>query len=233
MNDGMRKPCMVFDLDDTLFLERDYVRSGFAAVGQWVRENFGVGNFANVAWNLFEKGQRGNILDISAKAVDLPQTPDLIQAMVTVYRSHLPQISLLPDAVTCLARFRDIALLALVTDGPLDSQRQKVTVLQLEPMFELIVFTGAWGKGFAKPHPRAFELVQSQLRPADGRYIYVADNPSKDFIAPIALGWNTVRVRRPQGLHATREAQRHEAATLEMPDLQRLYDVVNSGISRH
>ena len=232
MSDGMRKPCVVFDLDDTLFLERDYVRSGFAAVGQWVRENFGVRNFANVAWSLFERGHRGSIFDISAKVVDLPQTPDVIHAMVAIYRSHLPQISLLPDAAKCLARFRDIALLALITDGPLDSQRQKVRVLQLEPMFELIVFTGAWGSGFSKPHARAFELVQSRLRPADGCYIYVADNPSKDFIAPTALGWNTVRVRRQHGLHAMRDARRHEAATLEMPDLQRLYHFVNSRVIR-
>jgi putative hydrolase of the HAD superfamily len=101
-------------------------------------------------------------------------------------------------------------------------------VLQLEPLFELIVFTGAWGSRFSKPHARAFELVQCRLRPADGWYVYVADNPVKDFIAPTALGWDTVRVRRPQGLHATREAQRHEAATLEMPDLEGLYDFVAS-----
>ena len=28
--------CVVFDVDDTLYLERDYVRSGFHAVAQWM-----------------------------------------------------------------------------------------------------------------------------------------------------------------------------------------------------
>jgi hypothetical protein len=30
----------------------------------------------------------------------------------------------------------------------------------------------------------------------------VADNPAKDFVAPHRLGWRTVRVRRPDSLHA-------------------------------
>ena len=28
---------LVFDIDDTLYLERDYVRSGFGAAGRWAR----------------------------------------------------------------------------------------------------------------------------------------------------------------------------------------------------
>jgi putative hydrolase of the HAD superfamily len=31
--------------------------------------------------------------------------------------------------------------------------------------------------------------------------VYVADNPAKDFVAPRALGWATVRVRRAGSLH--------------------------------
>jgi len=38
--------------------------------------------------------------------------------------------------------------------------------------------------------------------------IYVADNPAKDFIAPNALGWGTVFIKRPGGIYADREAPR-------------------------
>jgi len=44
----------------------------------------------------------------------------------------------------------------------------------------------------------------SQYRPAN-IYAYVADNPLKDFAGPGALGWLTVRVRRPDGLHYAAE----------------------------
>ena len=40
--------------------------------------------------------------------------------------------------------------------------------------------------------------------------VYVADNPTKDFAAPRALGWHTVRIRRPGGLHAGLAHSPHE-----------------------
>ena len=37
--------CVAFDLDDTLYLERDYVRSGFWAVGRWIESHVAVTDF--------------------------------------------------------------------------------------------------------------------------------------------------------------------------------------------
>jgi putative hydrolase of the HAD superfamily len=152
----------------------------------------------------------------------------VIQRMVSVYRSHRPQLSLLPDAAKCLEQFHGTALLALITDGPPESQRRKVNALHLDSVFQLIVLTGSWGTEFSKPHARAFRLVESHLRPASGRFMYIADNPLKDFIAPAGLGWETVRVRRREGLHAGREAELHQAATVEVADLEGLYDFVTA-----
>jgi len=53
----------VLDIDDTLYLERDYVRSGFCAVGRWLAEHQNVEDFFERAWALFEAGARGNIFD--------------------------------------------------------------------------------------------------------------------------------------------------------------------------
>jgi putative hydrolase of the HAD superfamily len=64
------------------------------------------------------------------------------------------------------------------------------------------------------------------LKPADGRFIYVADNPKKDFLAATALQWETVRVRRPEGLHAACDAQPGAAADIELSDLWHLRDLV-------
>src|SRR5690606_10373283 len=52
------------------------------------------------------------------------------------------------------------------------------------------------------PHPAAFERLERELGLAGPCCAHVADNPAKDFVAPRRLGWRTVRVRRPGGLHA-------------------------------
>lgn len=221
-----RQPCLVFDLDDTLFLEREYVHSGFTAVGDWVWRNLGVPDFAGRAWRLFEQGHRGRVFDTLLRDSGCDPVPLLINQLVYVYRSHVPQISILPDAMECLSFFRRTALLALITDGPAIAQRRKVEALELGEFFDVVVFTDEWGRNFAKPHARAFQLVQSRLRPSDGRFLYVADNPEKDFIAPAALGWTTVRVRRPQGLHSRTEAPSGAGADVEMRDLAKLREFV-------
>jgi len=49
---------VVLDMDDTLFLERDYVLSGFAAVDAVVAKEHGLKGFSESAWRLFCAGVR-------------------------------------------------------------------------------------------------------------------------------------------------------------------------------
>lgn len=197
----MALECVTFDLDDTLFLERDYVRSGVQAVGAWVRTHLGAEGFAEHAWRAFTAGVRGQIFDVSLADCGVESTPALIETLVTIYREHSPAINVLDDARSCLDRLRRQAVLAVVTDGPLSSQRAKAEALGVGEWALCTVFTAELGDGFGKPHPLAFEIVQQTAGVAGRVCAYIADNPLKDFAAPRSLGWATVRVRRAGSLH--------------------------------
>lgn len=192
---------IVVDIDDTLYLERDYVRSGFAAVDRWARSELGIADFAAEAWSAFEAGKRGQIFDEALRWCGWKPDSSVVAEMVERYRSHTPTIALMPDARSALDHWVQTAALAAVTDGPLASQRAKATALALESWVPLIVFTATLGPDMGKPHPAAFELVQERIGVEGRRCVYIADNPHKDFKAPKRLGWRTVRVRRRQGLH--------------------------------
>ena len=59
-------PAVVFDLDDTLYAERDYVLSGMGAVAAWVEAELGSGAdeaFAELV-ALFDQGVRGRVFDL-------------------------------------------------------------------------------------------------------------------------------------------------------------------------
>ena len=122
--------------------------------------------------------------------------------MVDVYRSHRPDISLLPDARACLDELRGRVDLAIVTDGPFQSQRAKAAALGLGEWVDSIVFTEELGPGLAKPHPASFQMIEKETGCSGPECVYVADNPAKDFSGPRSLGWSTVRVRRQRGLHS-------------------------------
>lgn len=218
---------VVFDVDDTLYLERDYVRSGFHAVDEWAAETLGVHGFEGVAWSAFEEGVRGTIFDAALLGCGLEPTPDLVGQLVGVYREHVPAIALLPDAAACLARLRGRVPLAVVSDGPLRSQLAKVRALGLEGIIDEIVLTEELGAGYGKPSPRAFELVEERLGADGPACVYVADNPAKDFDGPAGLGWRTVRIRRPGGLH--RDVPNGIAVSAELEDLTGLPALLGLG----
>jgi putative hydrolase of the HAD superfamily len=192
--------CVVFDIDDTLYLEREYVRSGLAEVGAWVDEEFGLVGFFERCWDAFSSGVRGQIFDFALAAYE-DVDPGLVGRLVERYRAHPPAISLLPDADDALLRLSQPYRLAALSDGPLVSQRAKVRALGLVGRLDPIILTDDLGAGHGKPDLEGFHKIEDRVGCAGSACCYVADNPSKDFAGPAELGWWTIRVRRAEGLH--------------------------------
>jgi putative hydrolase of the HAD superfamily len=219
--------CVVFDIDDTLYLERDYIRSGFHAVDSVVRERYGVSDFAVSAWAAFERGVRGTTFDVALRECGVEPTEDVVAELVRVYREHEPKISLLADAAECLGALEGRVSVAAVSDGPLASQQNKAMALGLVRWCDPVVLTASLGADRGKPHPAAFERIERATGQRGECCLYVADNPAKDFQGPKSLGWRTVRIRRPLGLHFSVEEP--VCCDLEMADLGQLADLLDLG----
>jgi putative hydrolase of the HAD superfamily len=126
----------------------------------------------------------------------------MVKSMVEIYRTHKPGIQLFEDAERALSRWKQRFALALISDGPWRMQKNKVEALQLYDQLNPVVLTAEWGEEFSKPHNRAFEYIQRTTGRQGSECVYVADNVSKDFIAPRRMGWRTVQVRRENGIYA-------------------------------
>lgn len=199
----MSRPLVVLDIDDTLYLERDYVRSGFQAVDAFLRHTHSFDGFFKSAWKLFLDGRRGDIFDRAlASNPRLSQVEVGIEELVSIYRSHTPAISLLPDAEHFIRSASEVADFAVVSDGPAESQRAKAVALGLPQWTDALVFTAEHGTDWAKPSSKAFHHLQTRFAAPSRSCIYYADNPLKDFAGPRQLGWHSVRLRRRYGLHS-------------------------------
>ncbi len=95
---------VVFDLDDTLYPEVEFVRSGFRASARWAGRVLGEDEEAvfQELWADFEEGVRGDAFDrwLRRRGHAVGSNREL---MIKAYRSHLPQISLYPDVLPVLA----------------------------------------------------------------------------------------------------------------------------------
>ena len=213
---------IVFDMDDTLYLERDFVLSGYRAVDDRVAAELRVHGFFATAWRLFEGGQRERVFDDALAGLGVAAEPGLIGELVAVYRNHRPMIRLAPDATRALERHATRDRLALLTDGYLVTQERKIEALGLRSCCDPVIATDQWGRDYWKPHPRGFTAIQSRFDRAPADFVYIGDNPSKDFLTPKTLGWKTIRIRRAGGLHAGQVAPPDHDADLTITTLDEL-----------
>jgi putative hydrolase of the HAD superfamily len=202
---------VAFDLDDTLYPERAFVRSGFRVVSEFLqREGF----IDHAIWpelvKGFEAGVRDRAFDRVLLDAGVVPSKALINTLVEIYRSHRlpegpvqPDIQLHPDAERALARLRLAGLrLGLITDGPVAAQQLKVDALGLADRLDVLILTDQWGRDFWKPNPRAYREVASRLDADPAECVYVGDNPEKDFDGPATAGWaSSIHIRRPDGLY--------------------------------
>ena len=217
---------LAFDIDDTLYLERDYVRSGFEYVGKWANKELGISDFAERAWRLFVEGQRGKIFDKVLAELGIETHPAVVGRLIALYRTHPANIRLSPDTQACLQVLQNRTPLAIISDGPLEAQRKKVAALKLVRWFAPILLTEESGGSFQKPCPALFLRLQQAFQSAPERCCYVGDNPLKDFIAPRQLGWKTIRIRRQGGLYSDIEPSRASGPDHELPDLNLVPDLL-------
>lgn len=218
-----RVKAVLFDLDDTLYEERDFFRGGFAAVADLLVEH-GVPDTERVIAFLehaHHNEGRAGVFQKLARRFDLPD--ELIPIMVSAFRAHRLDITLPPDVPVVLPRLRRHFRLGCVSDGWLSVQSAKIDALGVREMLDAIVLTDVHGRDFWKPHPRAFLDCCRALGVAAREAIFVGDNLERDFLGARASGMRFVRMRR-RGCYFGNQQLGDEVAGL-VSEVQDLYEL--------
>lgn len=188
---------IVFDLDDTLYSERDYVLSGFKAVANWASENLGIdsdyGKYTLL--DLYCQGVRNNTFDQWLTIHDIDQ-PDVIPILLNVYREHFPDITPFEESIELLKKLVTSYKIGLVSDGYLAVQQLKWRALRLDTFFDAVVFSDSLGRENWKPSTAPFRLVLEQLDVDPEFSVYIGDNPRKDFLGARQLGMSTIWLKQ-------------------------------------
>ncbi|MGI9410756.1 MAG: HAD family hydrolase [Hyphomicrobiaceae bacterium] len=193
---------IVFDLDDTLYAEREFAYSGFRAIGRWAHARWGLDGLAEDMTRLLDDGHLGALFKMAFDKHRPDHTADEFAEMREIYRTHQPEITLYEDARWALDHFAGQGPIGLITDGTTEMQQAKVGALEISSLFEKIIYTHeGGGREYHKPHPWSYEQMEAAIGEPGDRFVYVGDNASKDFLTPNARGWLSVQVRRPRSIH--------------------------------
>ena len=229
--------CVVFDMDDTLYEEIDYCKSGFRAVagaianGVDCAETEPCEDVYNALWSQFMAGNRTSTFNAALEQFGIAYDEELIARLIKIYREHYPSITLPADSETVLKSLQTKYRLALLTDGYMPAQRLKVQALDIDKYFECIVYTEELGRQYWKPSAAGFEKIQKAFDVEGENCVYVADNPAKDFVAPNKLGFKTIQVNRPGRVHHEQAPNESSKADYVVDDIREVV-ILLGGIER-
>lgn len=184
---------VLFDLDDTLYSEKEYVRSGYRAIAKaypLVEDMF------NKLWKAFEAGE---------PAVDYVLAEENLlsekENCLKIYRWHKPDICFYAGVKELLLRISSSRKIGIITDGRPEGQHAKIESLGLEELVDKIIITDELGGvGYRKPNEKAFILMKEYFNTEFSRMVYVGDNIKKDFIAPEKLGMKSIYFYNPESI---------------------------------
>ena len=192
---------VIFDLDDLLYKEFDYMRSGFWEIAGIVDKNKPKELFRLMMVQYF----LGNAV-ISWLCNDYLKDSKVftLTVILNIYRSHKPEISINSEAMILLNKLKANGnQLGLITDGRSVAQRNKINALGLKNWIQ--EFSISEETGFEKPslEPYLFFMKKFQAK----KFVYIADNYNKDFIAPNQLGWRTIALQdNGLNIHSKKES---------------------------
>jgi putative hydrolase of the HAD superfamily len=198
---------VIFDLDDTLYDEIDYCRSGFRVVARFLVQagslsaNRNEDDLYNALWKHFSSGNRSQTFNAALDEMKIDYNGEVIANLVSIYRRHEPLLKLPDDTRKTLELLTDRYSMAVLTDGYLPAQELKLKALRVMHYFKHILYTESLGRGYWKPNPKGFEMLTRKLAVSPNDCVYVGDNPAKDFLPANQLGMATIQVVRPNRLH--------------------------------
>lgn len=184
---------VIFDLDDTLYSEKEYIKSGYKAVSDYLG-----GEYEDKLWAFFEAKKPA----IDELMRDLGREDEKAEVL-KVYRSHKPDIHPYSGVAEMIAELKEKGIkVGIITDGRPEGQRNKLKSLGLD-IDDVIITDELGGVQFRKPCDIAFRIMATRwrLNPAD--IVYVGDNPAKDFQAPQQLGMRCILFKNPDGLYSS------------------------------
>jgi len=165
---------ILFDLDDTLYPEKQYIYQGFWAVAQYFQSKYRL-EATKVYLELvfIFKKQSKRVFDDFLKENNIDEDPRYI---VNIYRSAKRNLSLYSDVLENLKFQKKIGnKLILVTNGHSEVQKGKIRNLKLAEYFDDIFILDNFGKEYWKPSVLIFDNIYDKYKGDLADYIFVGN----------------------------------------------------------
>lgn len=163
----------VFDLDDTIFYEKDYVISGFNSISRSLFKKKQVNQKFDSLINLY------NDLDDPFKEFCKQNIGIKKNKLIKIMREHSPKIKTRPGFKNLIKLLKENGNeIGIITNGRTKTQRNKFHSLGLHNLVDLLIISSE--VKIEKPNIRIFDLYKNKSR--SEKFIFFGNNPRLDII---------------------------------------------------
>src|SRR4030066_174908 len=184
----------VFDLDDTLYNEIDYLVSAYKAIAARIEPVDHVRLYSKM-FKIFVSG--GNAFNYVIEKY--PGQHLTIPWLLDLYRNHSPEISPRKGVLEMFSLIKSKnSKIGIITDGRSTTQRNKIKALGIEHFIDETIISEEFGR--EKPHESLYKYLIDKN--PWGKFYYFGDNIEKDFITPKKLAWSCIGVNDKKNIRS-------------------------------
>ncbi|MCD4743987.1 MAG: HAD family hydrolase [Desulfobacteraceae bacterium] len=199
---------VIFDLDDTLYPEWSYIKQGFWAVSEKLREDlclhrkYSLNQVYEILENIFFNKTRFKIFNYLPEFIPEFEIDEsyIANTLVPTFRFAKKRLECYPDVKSTLNQLRGTVKIGMLTNGNANVQNCKIDLLKIRKYFDKIEISGNYSEEKAKPSTFMLRKILDIFEVKPHNAIYLGDNPETDRCA-IDIGCNFLRIIRKHGMH--------------------------------
>lgn len=219
---------IIFDLDDTLISEKEYIKSGFRAVSKKIScdNNIDFDRVFEKMIKLFEESSN-EVFNRVLDSFEIKYTKEKINELIKAYREHIPDINFFDDVIPTITKLKSNGYkIGIITDGYKETQIRKIKKLDCKKWFDEIIITDEIGRDFWKPHEKPYKLMAEKLNLELEEMVYIGDNANKDFITANKLGIMTIFIKRIDAIYKCEDIEKEYLASCSIKNLYELFKLI-------
>lgn len=186
---------VIFDLDNVLYDETDYIFSAYKEIAGYLSKYHGLEEseiFTTLKDKFYRNGSMyPRLFNDLLNDLDLDYLlPEILHIFSTVH----PKIKLYDGVDSLLSRLKKKYKLGLLTNGMVETQKNKIKLLNIEHLFDDVLCARELGSNNEKPNTLPYIVLLDRLSIKPENAMCIGDNPYLDFVGAKKIGILTARV---------------------------------------
>ena len=194
--------CLCIDLDDTLYNEFEYVRSGYKSIIKYFKKDKKI--------RIKKLPKKKTIIENRKKHLQIFLESNKVNSLsikflIKIIRNHKPLIRISKKNIEKLALLKKhFKTLILITNGRSTTQRNKIKSLKITKYFDKILISDEIGA--KKPNIKIYQNIFKEF--PNTRKVFIGDNFKIDLSTPIFLNEKTILIKnRKNRIHQLDEKE--------------------------